>query len=334
MTTKSNPARAVEHASAQRDGRELAKKYETDTLRAVNHFGYLRRSEIASAVWPGPSSRSAYVMASRTVRRLLAKGLLLERPDALGGKAVVLSAEGARHLRADGEAARDGYDLAVGGPQFFHRTLGTCYLIQQTLKGHAVYGEHAFSTRRAPIDKSYLAKSKDFEKIPDGLVVRNGREDELRAGLMAVDWVEVESVYKPYDEIRRIFLLSHMVGRLVDRDEGSLVLQQVIFVVDQRASHHKRISAYVGRFLKELPREAHAYLLDHYKVALCDVRVPLVWRGCRVLTMRELKHELDKTPRTQEKFHEDVPPDDVEEDAVAPSDEVKQELETPSLRGH
>lgn len=259
-------------------------------------------------------------MASRTVGRLITKGLLLERQDALGGKAVVLSAEGSRRLRADGEAARDGYDLAVGGPQFFHRTLGTCYLIHQAAKGYAVYGEHAFSTKRAPIDKSYLANSVDFKKIPDGLVVRNGREDELRPGLMAVDWVEVESVYKPYEEIRRIFLLSHMVGRLIDNREGSMVLQQVLFVVDQRANHHKRISAYVGRFLKELPREAHAYLLDHYKVVLCDIAVPLVWRGCRTLTMRELKRELDRTPRVQERFHEDVPPEDTEEPNGRPAD--------------
>jgi hypothetical protein len=270
--------------------RALAHFNELAVLRAVNHYGYLRRAQIAAAVWRTSPPRSAYVMASRTCGKLLAKKWLCERPDALGGTAMVLAAEGVRKLREDGEAARDGYDLAVGGPQFFHRTLGTCYLIDRAHSECAVYGEHALQTRRAPVDKSFLAAR--HKKLPDGIIVRSGREDGLRAGLFSVDWVEVESVYKPYDEIVRVFELVVDQAKTLLNEEGSLVLQQVIFIVDGRSGHPRRLLAYAKRFAATLPATLQSEFLSHVRVAVCDISTPFAWRGCTTLNLAQLDLKL------------------------------------------
>lgn len=107
----------------RRSGREIARANELKVMKAVTQFGHLRISEIARAVWP--QARYAEQLARRTVARLVARGLLLERRNALGSKSLCMTRGGAAWLDARGVEAQHTLDLSsVAGSTFFHRTLG------------------------------------------------------------------------------------------------------------------------------------------------------------------------------------------------------------------
>lgn len=134
------------------DGRSVASRNEIVVLKVVRYFGHLRRTEVARAVWPHSSHRSAYLMAYRTVKRMLAKGFLLERANALGGLSLVLAVKGVTKLRELDVSSVEGYDMSsIGGPQFFHRTLGTCFLVDRSRNSQNVFGEYALQRNWAPL---------------------------------------------------------------------------------------------------------------------------------------------------------------------------------------
>ncbi|MNR71723.1 hypothetical protein D3C71_24010 [compost metagenome] len=263
------------YTPTSKDGRAVADDNELRVLQAVRHFGHLRRHEIAAAVWPASSAKSAYVMAGRTVKRMLAKGMLLEKANSLGGYSLVLAAKGVARLRDFDITAQEGYELAFNGPQFFHRTLGTNYLIERARAGDLVFGEFALIKGWAPLDKEYVRDR--FRKIPDGLIVYSGSSAGFADGTRVADWVEVESAFKPYDEVKRALDLLTKDSQLTRT--GELLLNKLVFVYDSRHKHDRQILRYIQRFLQENPELAPELVLGEIIFARCFVDVPFTWHG-------------------------------------------------------
>lgn len=227
------------------------------------------------AVWARSSKKSAYVMASRTIRRMLEQSMLLEKANTLGGFSLVLASKGVARLRIEDIAAQEGYELAFNGPQFFHRTLGTNYLLERARAGDAIYGEYALLKGWSPVDKEYVRDR--FRKIPDGLIVYSGARAGLRDGTRVADWIEVESAFKPYEEVAKALSLLTMDSQLT-RD-GGVLLNKLVFVYDTRHKHDKQLLRYIKRFLRERPSLSPELVLNEIVLARCFVDVPFAWRG-------------------------------------------------------
>lgn len=263
----------------------VAEQNDLAVLKLVRDFGHLRRSEIARGVWPRSSLGVAEKMAKRTVRRLLEQGMLQEKPNSLGGKSVVLSARGAMRLRTYGLEAQDGYELSsVAGPHFFHRTLGTRYLIERAAHGEHVYGEYALQKNYGPVGRGELADR--FEKLPDGIVLTPGQHRGYDPTLIAADWVEVESSFKPENELAKIFAIAWQVGSWLNSAE-TLLLDRVLFVYDARHRHENMILSTLRRYLERNPVSSPD-LLSSIVLVRCDVGLPLVWHGYTELDSAQL----------------------------------------------
>lgn len=219
---------------------------------------------------------------------MLDKGLVLSRENSLGGESLLLSAKGVGVLKLQGLEARAGYDLGFDGPQFFHRTLGTNYLLHKARLGDEVFGEHAIlrdsssqdepgapSQRLSPVSRSFL--SSRFRKIPDGLIVYSSEAMGLKKGLRVADWVEVESAYKPYAELEKALLLLTMSPEL--NDSGTLLLNKLVFVYDSRQRHDYAIVRALRRFLNARKDLAPSEFLSHIVLAKCFVEPPLAFHG-------------------------------------------------------
>ncbi len=281
-----NKTMPLPYKPTETDGRSVADANEARVLRVIRLFGHLRRPEIAMAAWPSSSSRSAYIMACRTVARLLEGGLLLERPNTLGGTSLVLAAKGVARLRDFDIHSQEGYDLAFDGPQFFHRTLGTCYLLEKAKAGNEVFGEFAILKGWAPVLKSHFKEQ--FRKIPDGLITYSRGSFGFSSSIRPTDWVEVESAYKPYEELRKAFgVLTNSPN--LDKD-GRVALHKLVFVFDARQNHEKRVMRGIKRFLQENPQLSPDLVLPEIILAKCFVDPPFVWRGVSEVTAADLIH--------------------------------------------
>jgi len=229
---------------------------------------------------------SARIMSERTIRRVLRKGLLVERPNALGGRSLVLGARGVARLRDAGIDAQDGRDLSsVAGPQFFHRTLGTRYLIERTAEGHTSFGEYAISKGWGPVGRGELIER--FNKIPDGIVTMPGYVRGYDTTVHAADWLEVESSFKPEEELERIFAVAWKVGGWLDHHE-TLLLDRVLFVYDTRQRHENAIVSSLTRYLRDHPVANEELILSSIVLIRCELSLPLVWRDHTELTALEL----------------------------------------------
>jgi hypothetical protein len=285
-----------------KDGRAVQLDNQDKVLMAVRHFGHLRRHELAMAVWPKASARSAYVMAWRTVSVMVKAGYLLEKLNSLGGVSVVLAAKGVSRLREMEVKAHEGYDLAFDGPQFFHRTLGTNYLLEKARAGDEVFGEYSILRGWSPVNKEHVRSR--FKKIPDGLIVRSGRHLGLRDNIRVADWIEVESAFKAYDDIARALSLLTKESQLDTK--GELILNKLVFVYDSRQKHEKQLARYIKKFLKEHPQLSPEAVLSEIVFARCYVDIPFVWHGVEELSAAQLigaTNDLDTD--TPEPFTED-----------------------------
>lgn len=257
------------------DNRLVAEQNEFAVLKVVRDFGHLRRIEIARGVWPRSSIDVAFKMAKRTVRRLLDKGMLQEKANSLGGRSLVLASRGAQHLRAHGLDAQDGYELSsVTGPHFFHRTLGTRYLLERAAQGERVFGEYALQKNFGPVGRSELGDR--FEKLPDGIVLTPGSKRGYDSKVIAADWIEVESSYKPENELGKIFRIAWQVGSWLNTAE-TLLLDRVLFVYDSRDRHENAILSSLQRYLAKHPA-ANPDLLSSIVLVRCEIGIPLVWK--------------------------------------------------------
>ena len=258
------------------DGQLVAERNEIAVLKLVRDFGHLRRAEIARGVWPKSKSRVAEKMAQVTVQRLLAKGMLQEKPNSIGGRALVLAARGAMHLRMYNIEAQDGYDLSsVAGPHYWHRTLGTRYLIERAASGDQVFGEYALQKNFGPVGRGELIDR--FEKLPDGIVLTPGARRGYDQSIIAADWIEVESSYKAENELGKIFAIAWNVGSWLNTAETQL-LDRVIFVYDSRHRHENMVLQSLQRYMAKHPA-ANPDLLSSIVLVRCEVGIPLVWKS-------------------------------------------------------
>jgi hypothetical protein len=276
--------RTQKHGGARPDNRLIALENDLAVLKLVANYGHLRRSEIARGIWPHSTSSVAEKMAFRTVKRLIGGGHLHDRPNSLGGRSLVLTARGVGLLRSHGIEARAGHELSsVGGPHFYHRTLGSRYLIERLAQGHAALGEYALATGRGFIQRRELRDR--FGKIPDGLVLIPGHERGYAPNVKAADWVEVESSFKPKQELSKIFDIAWKVGSWLDGAE-SVLLDRVLFVYDESQRHESSILASLERYCATHP--ATESVLASIAFVRCELSLPLLWHGHRELSYQEL----------------------------------------------
>jgi len=267
------------------DNRLVAYENEINVLKAVNLFGHLRRSELAAAVWPRSPAQSGLRMCGRTLKRLIAEGDLVEKPNSLGSFSVVLAPKGARRLNLLGIDADDGRRLSsVDGAQFFHRTLGTRYLIEKVSGTNQVYGEFAFIKGRAPVSRARLSES--FHKYPDGLIIYPGEERNYTSVVTAADWVEVEFNIKNDEDYGKLLKVAMQVGSYLDASE-TCILDRMVFVFDIRQQHQAALLSYLKR--KVLPTmDDHVLQVLHSIVfAKVKVKLPLVWEQLEEITAAE-----------------------------------------------
>ncbi len=269
----------------QHYGPIVAAQNDLRVLEAVYHFGHLRRTEVAAAAWPESEPRSAYVMACRTTKRLLRNELLEQNLNSLGGYSFTLTAKGAALLRNYGHNdAQTGRELAFDGPQFYHRTLGTCYLLEKASRSVEVFGEQALRRRSSPLPRDFALTQ--FGKHPDGLIVYDhnvGLPDEL---MRPADWVEVESALKPYEEVAKALSLFKKSPLL--NQAGSLTLENLVFLYNSQQSHEKRLLRFIDRFLREDPNLSRELICSAIRMVRAKVSPPLTWHGVEEFTAWEL----------------------------------------------
>jgi hypothetical protein len=176
------------------DGRALARKNESNVLRALHRFGWLRSRDLAVLVWrswrsqppkAGPSlapltpSASGLRMAQRTIRRMKERRLVLSAKAPDGGVLYGLAESGARLLQRQGVPAKSGKDLVRGysSQHYRHRCVANEVAISGIVEGYRV------ATEREIAQGLWLGGSAGVSgKRPDVL---------LRDGHRAY-WVEVE----------------------------------------------------------------------------------------------------------------------------------------------
>ncbi|MDA8383852.1 MAG: hypothetical protein M0037_12515 [Betaproteobacteria bacterium] len=185
-------------------------------LSWIHRFGHLRKTEILRLLDPVTPARVRRVR--QALERLVEQDELIERVNPTGTGSFLLSAKGARRLRwlsPTYEGAKSGGPLSsVSGPTFYHRTLGTLFLVEMAVRGHAITTEHEIQQGRMPI-------AREPDKVPDGLYVHDGRWV----------WVEVESSRKPKAKFRSV------VDFACER-AGTL---PVAFVFDPTGGHEARL---------------------------------------------------------------------------------------------
>lgn len=271
-------------------GPNVAFVNELRVLRALHLFGHLRRSEIAMAVWPNSSTASARLMAQRTVKRMLKKQLIFERRNSLGGISLLLAKKGAALLSpiVKGDV-REGYDItSVAGSQFFHRTLGTCYLLECVREGATVWGEYALARGLAPV--SVEALKSQYEKVPDGLAAYPEVDEKTGKKFSLVNWVEVESAFKVSTEIHRILNLAFYTGKpLAGRED--LRMNKVVFLFEQEQSHLRRIRDALLAALNDASSPFPASALSSIVIAQASAGFPLAWHGVEQRTAWSLVHD-------------------------------------------
>lgn len=187
-----------------RDGREVALENETNVLRALHRFGWLRTRDLACLLWQdwskvaprnGPSLKppvatpSGIRMAQRTLARLRNQRLILTTQAPNGSLVHALSEAGARTLQTLGISASSGKDLVRqhSAAYFLHRNVANEVAIAGIIEGFRV------ATERETAQGRWLGGMTGIcGKKPDAL---------LRAGA-AVWWVEVERRKNQRDYVR------------------------------------------------------------------------------------------------------------------------------------
>lgn len=271
---------AMPRLMPRRSGRETARLNEFKVMKAVAQFGHLRICELARAVWP--HARYGEQLARRTVSRLVAQGLLLERRNALGSRSVCLTRGGAAWLDARGVEAQHTLDLSsVAGSTFFHRTLATRYLIERQLEGVQVAGEYQLLRRKLPFPIDALVKA--LRKLPDGMVWQR-RVD----GVMTIELVEQEASAKARQELEKCLKAAEFVGSSLD-SQSRYRIGGLVFVFDRELNHARRILLAANSLWGNRPHAERAVLEKRVKLVAVELRDPLVWVSSSTVTLHDLR---------------------------------------------
>lgn len=254
-----------------------AHRNELAVLHLLHRYGHVRQSDIGRATWPRSTQATTKSMGHRTLTRLLDTKQVVRMGNPLGGYSYLLSAIGANRVGLTLEdEVRSGRGItSVTGQQFIHRTLGTRYLIEKEVAGLTAHGEYAIYRGLSGIPRERIAK--EFKKIPDGLVLVSGAARGLDPEFTAVDWIEVESYYKPRAERRKIVALSAKLGTWIDRDR-KMLLDRIVFVYSSMNSHETSLLRGIESYVRE-QNITNPHILSSIVLAKCDIRPPFVWVG-------------------------------------------------------
>lgn len=254
-----------------------AYRNELKVMHLLHRYGHVRQTDIGRAIWPGSSEAAMKSMAHRTLTRLLDAKKVFRAADLYGGYSYLLTARGANLLGSMlADETRSGRGtVSVTGPHFLHRTLGTRYLIEKEVVGLAAHSEYAIYRGLSGISRGKFAK--EFKKIPDGLVLARGATRGLDPELTAVDWIEVESSYKPQIERRKILSLSAKLGTWIDRDR-KMLLDRIVFVYSSLNPHSRSLLNGIDSYVHE-QKITDPHILSNIVLAQCDISLPFVWLG-------------------------------------------------------
>lgn len=254
-----------------------AHRNELAVLTLLHRYGHVRQTDIGRAVWPKSAITTAKSMTARTLARLMKSKQVFRMGNPLGGYSYLLTWIGANRVGLSLEDdVRSGRGItSVTGPHFIHRTLGTRYLIEKEADGLTAYGEYAIYRGLAGLNRDTFTKP--FKKIPDGLVLVNGTVRGLDPGITAVDWVEVESYYKPPVERRKIIALCEKFGTWIDRDR-KLLLDRIVFVYSSMNAHEPSLLSGIDSYVRE-HKITNPQILSKIVLARCDIRPPFIWVG-------------------------------------------------------
>lgn len=187
------------------NGRVIARENEIRILRGLHRFGWLRTRDLAVLVWldwsrnpvgapnlaPVEPTASALRMAQRTLRRMLAKRLLLcnQAPD--GATIYALAEGGVRVLEQLGIASRSGKDLVrnASAAYYRHRSVSNQIAIAAIVHGFRV------STEREVAQAIWLGGESG---------IAGKRPDVLLRCAETVWWVEVEKSRKNANDYAKL----------------------------------------------------------------------------------------------------------------------------------
>ena len=250
---------------------------ELSFLNLVHRYGHIRHPDLGRALWPNSTRRTVKALTGRLAARLLESKQVIRTVNPLGSYSYLLTAVGANRLGLSLEDdVRSGRNVtSVAGTQFFHRALGTRYLIEREITGAVSCGEYAVYRGLGGLTREYFAKR--FKKVPDGLVFVPGHERGHDADVILVDWVEVENFYKPPAERNKILALSSQLGTWLDRDR-KILLDRIVIVHSVLNSHQGSLMKGIARYVRD-HEIRNPDILSAIMIAECDVGLPFVWRG-------------------------------------------------------
>lgn len=252
----------------------------TRVLLGLHHFGYLRYTELARLVWPLSSAASRQANGSRFFKQLCDDKLIYRGLNSIGSYSYALTCKGAREVRKHlSSPAFDGTRIAgLMGFEVYHRSLGTAWLIEQLIAGHAVLSEYAINSLPGEITRPKL--NKHWGKLPDGLVLREVLDDAGQLLHYNVDWLEVESTYKSPAERERMMQMAWSLGKQLLPDTP-YYLDRIVFLY---ASTSKHEGALVRSVVAKFEATRHQIddpksLLGSIVLASADASLPLRIRG-------------------------------------------------------
>lgn len=250
------------------------------TLLGLHHFGYMRYPELARLVWPMSSDASRQASASRFFKQLCKEKLIHRCINSIGTYSYVLTGKGAHAVRKLlSSPAFDGTRIAgVQGVEVYHRTLGTAWLVEQLIAGHEVLSEYAINSLPGEVTRPKL--NSHWGKLPDGLVLREVRDEAGQLLHYNVDWLEVESSYKNLARRERMMDIAWSVGKQLLPDIPYF-LDRIVFLFADTSKHE---AALVRSAVAKWEATRHEIddpkaLLGSIVLASADASLPLRIRG-------------------------------------------------------
>lgn len=267
----------------------------TRVLLGLHYFGYMRYAELARLVWPMSSAASRQANASRFFKQLCEEKVIHRCLNSIGTYSYVLTGKGAREVRKlISVPAFDGTRITgVQGVEVYHRTLGTAWLVEQLIAGHEVLSEYAINSLAGEITRPKL--NKQWGKLPDGLVLREVRDEAGQLLHVNVDWLEVESSYKSPAQRERLMEMAWSLGKQLLPDTP-FFLDRIVFVYASTSRHE---SALVRSAVAKFEATRHEIddpkaLLGSIVLAAVDASLPLRIRG---FTEVDLHSYMMRVPR-------------------------------------
>lgn len=266
-------------------------------LVGVHLFGHIRHAELARLVWPAASPDTRSKAASRFFKKLVGMKYLVKRLNSMGTFSYVLGLRGAMYVgRQLKEGSREGTRISgVQGRGFFHRTLGTAWMVEQLLSGKDVYPEFAVNSSRYDIARQALAQR--WGKLPDGLVLREEKDENGNVLHYLVDWLEVESTHKGLKERSRVMDLIWVLGRPLLEGKPYYLDRLVLLYTEDSGHEAMLVQSAITRWRQDGHQiDDPKALLGSVILVAADVAAPLSIRGFREQDLYTLMQRSDLLP--------------------------------------